>query len=150
MYIVPNNNATLIAQWITGNEVTVTNTLSADSTVEFQSMSPSRCLIRYDDNEVARRNTNAISTFKKNYSLGTHDTTIVSESDDLTNFDNAFDKETTTKIDCSKVKATYLTSPMGNRFENMTDFVFLLILQTFRPVRACCQVVKSLPRLHFL
>ena len=87
-------------------------------------MSPSRCLIRYDDNEVVRRNTNTISTFKKNYSLGTHDTTIVSESDDLTNFDNAFDKGTTTKIDCSKVKATYLTSPMGNGFENMADFVF--------------------------
>lgn len=149
VYIVPNNNATLIAQWITGNEVTVTNTLSADSTVEFQSMSPSRCLIRYDDNEVARRNTNAISTFKKNYSLGTHDTTIVSESDDLTNFDNAFDKETTTKIDCSKVKATYLTSPMGNRFENMTDFVFpanLAIITTSKGVLSGC---KKLTKITF-
>lgn len=149
VYIVPNNNATLIAQWITGNEVTVTNTLSADSTVEFQSMSPSRCLIRYDDNEVARRNTNAISTFKKNYSLGTHDTTIVSESDDLTNFDNAFDKETTTKIDCSKVKATYLTSPMGNRFENMTDFVFpanLAIISTSKGVLSGC---KKLTKITF-
>ena len=105
-------------------------------------MSPSHCLIRYDDNEVARRNTNTISTFKKNYSLGTHNTTIVSESDDLTNFDNAFDKETTTKIDCSKVKATYLTSPM--------TLFSLLIFQIFRPVRVCCQVAKSLPRLHFL
>lgn len=69
--------------------------------------------------------------------MGTHDTTIVSESDDLTNFDNAFDKETTTKIDCSKVKATYLTSPMGNRFENMTDFVFpanLAIITTSKGV----------------
>ena len=124
VYTIPNNDTTLTAEWATGNEVAVTNTLSADSTIEFQSMSPSRCLIRYDDNEVVRRNTNAISTFKKNYSSGTHDTTIVSESDDLTNFDNAFDKETTTKIDCSKVKATYVNSPMGNGFENMTDFVF--------------------------
>lgn len=124
VYTIPNNDTTLTAEWATGNEVAVTNTLSADSTIEFQSMSPSRCLIRYDDNEVVRRNTNTISTFKKNYSSGTHDTTIVSESDDLTNFDNAFDKETTTKIDCSKVKATYVNSPMGNGFENMTDFVF--------------------------
>ena len=124
VYTIPNNDTTLTAEWATGNEVTVTNTLSADSTVEFQSMSPSRCLIRYDDNEVVRRNTNAISTFKKNYSLGTHDTTIVSENDDLTNFNNAFDKDTTTKIDCSKVKATYVNSPMGNNFKNMTDFVF--------------------------
>lgn len=124
VYTIPNNNATLTAEWTTGNEVTVTNTLSADSTIEFQSMSPSRCLIRYDDNEVIRRNSNTVSTFKKNYSSGTHDTTIVSESDDLTNFDNAFDKETTTKIDCSKAKATYVNSPMGNGFENMTDFVF--------------------------
>ena len=124
VYTIPNNDTTLTAKWVTGNEVTVTNTLSADSTIEFQSMSPSRCLIRYDDNEVVRRNTNAISTFKKNYSSGTHDTTIVSESDDLTNFDNAFDKETTTKIDCSKVKATYVNSPMGNNFKNMTDFIF--------------------------
>lgn len=149
VYTVPNNNTTLIAQWITGNEVTVTNTLSADSTVEFQSMSPSRCLIRYDDNEVARRNTNTISTFKKNYSLGTHDTTIVSESDDLTNFDNAFDKETTTKIDCSKVKATYLTSPMGNGFENMTDFVFpvnLSIITTSKGVLSGC---KKLTKITF-
>ena len=124
VYTIPNNDTTLTAKWVTGNEVTVTNTLSADSTIEFQSMSPSRCLIRYDDNEVIRRNTSAISTFKKNYSSGTHDTTIVSESDDLTNFDNAFDKETTTKIDCSKVKATYVNSPMGNNFKNMTDFIF--------------------------
>lgn len=124
VYTIPNNNTTLMAEWVTGNEVTVTNTLSANSTIEFQSMSPSRCLIRYDDNEVIRRNSNTVSTFKKNYSSGTHNTTIVSESDDLTNFDNAFDKETTTKIDCSKVKATYVNSPMGNGFENMTDFVF--------------------------
>ena len=124
VYTIPNNNATLTAEWVIGNEVTVTNTLSADSTIEFQSMSPSRCLIRYDDNEVIRRNSNTVSTFKKNYSSGTHDTTIVSEGDDLTNFDNAFDKETTTKIDCSKVKATYVNSPMGNGFENMTDFIF--------------------------
>ena len=149
VYIVPNNNATLIAQWITGNEVTVTNTLSADSTVEFQSMSPSRCLIRYDDNEVARRNTNAISTFKKNYSLGTHDTTIVSESDDLTNFDNAFDKETTTKIDCSKVKATYLTSPMGNRFENMTDFVFPANLANISTSKGVLSGCKKLTKITF-
>lgn len=149
VYIVPNNNATLIAQWITGNEVTVTNTLSADSTVEFQSMSPSRCLIRYDDNEVARRNTNAISTFKKNYSLGTHDTTIVSESDDLTNFDNAFDKETTTKIDCSKVKATYLTSPMGNRFENMTDFVFPANLANILTSKGVLSGCKKLTKITF-
>lgn len=149
VYIVPNNNATLIAQWITGNEVTVTNTLSADSTVEFQSMSPSRCLIRYDDNEVARRNTNAISTFKKNYSLGTHDTTIVSESDDLTNFDNAFDKETTTKIDCSKVKATYLTSPMGNRFENMTDFVFPANLANISTSEGVLSGCKKLTKITF-
>lgn len=124
VYTIPNDNTTLMAEWVIGNEVTVTNTLSANSTVEFQSMSPSRCLIRYDDNEVVRRNTNTISTFKKNYSSGTHDTTIVSESDYLTNFDNAFDKETTTKIDCSKVKITDLNTPMGNEFENMTDFVF--------------------------
>lgn len=149
VYTVPNNNATLIAQWITGNEVTVTNTLSADSTVEFQSMSPSRCLIRYDDNEVARRNTNAISTFKKNYSLGTHDTTIVSESDDLTNFDNAFDKETTTKIDCSKVKATYLTSPMGNRFENMTDFVFPANLANISTSKGVLSGCKKLTKITF-
>lgn len=149
VYIVPNNNATLIAQWITGNEVTVTNTLSADSTVEFQSMSPSRCLIRYDDNEVARRNTNAISTFKKNYSLGTHDTTIVYESDDLTNFDNAFDKETTTKIDCSKVKATYLTSPMGNRFENMTDFVFPANLANISTSKGVLSGCKKLTKITF-
>ena len=149
VYIVPNNNATLIAQWITGNEVTVTNTLSADSTVEFQSMSPSRCLIRYDDNEVARRNTNAISTFKKNYSLGTHDTTIVSESDDLTNLDNAFDKETTTKIDCSKVKATYLTSPMGNRFENMTDFVFPANLANISTSKGVLSGCKKLTKITF-
>lgn len=149
VYIVPNNNATLIAQWITGNEVTVTNTLSADSTVEFQSMSPSRCLIRYDDNEVARRKTNAISTFKKNYSLGTHDTTIVSESDDLTNFDNAFDKETTTKIDCSKVKATYLTSPMGNRFENMTDFVFPANLANISTSKGVLSGCKKLTKITF-
>ena len=149
VYIVPNNNATLIAQWITGNEVTVTNTLSADSTVEFQSMSPSRCLIRYDDNEVARRNTNAISTFKKNYSLGTHGTTIVSESDDLTNFDNAFDKETTTKIDCSKVKATYLTSPMGNRFENMTDFVFPANLANISTSKGVLSGCKKLTKITF-
>ena len=149
VYIVPNNNATLIAQWIIGNEVTVTNTLSADSTVEFQSMSPSRCLIRYDDNEVARRNTNAISTFKKNYSLGTHDTTIVSESDDLTNFDNAFDKETTTKIDCSKVKATYLTSPMGNRFENMTDFVFPANLANISTSKGVLSGCKKLTKITF-
>lgn len=149
VYIVPNNNATLIAQWITGNEVTVTNTLSADSTVEFQSMSPSRCLIRYDDNEVARRNTNAILTFKKNYSLGTHDTTIVSESDDLTNFDNAFDKETTTKIDCSKVKATYLTSPMGNRFENMTDFVFPANLANILTSKGVLSGCKKLTKITF-
>lgn len=149
VYIVPNNNATLIAQWITGNEVTVTNTLSADSTVEFQSMSPSRCLIRYDDNEVARRNTNAISKFKKNYSLGTHDTTIVSESDDLTNFDNAFDKETTTKIDCSKVKATYLTSPMGNRFENMTDFVFPANLANISTSKGVLSGCKKLTKITF-
>lgn len=149
VYIVPNNNATLIAQWITGNEVTVTNTLSADSTVEFQSMSPSRCLIRYDDNEVARRNTNAISTFKKNYSLGTHDTTIVSESDDLTNFDNAFDKETTTKIDCSKVKATYLTLPMGNRFENMTDFVFPANLANISTSEGVLSGCKKLTKITF-
>lgn len=147
VYTVPNNNATLTAQWITGNEVTVTNTLSADSTVEFQSMSPSRCLIRYDDNEVVRRNTNTISIFKKNYSLGTHDTTIVSESDDLTNFDNAFDKETTTKIDCSKVKATYLTSPMGNGFENMTDFVFpanLANISTSKGVLSGCKKLANI------
>lgn len=149
VYTVPNNNATLIAQWITGNEVTVTNTLSADSTVEFQSMSPSRCLIRYDDNEVARRNTNAISTFKKNYSLGTHDTTIVSESDDLTNFDNAFDKETTTKIDCSKVKATYLTSPMGNGFENMTDFVFSANLSNISTSKGVLSGCKKLTKITF-
>lgn len=124
VYTIPNDNTTLMAEWVTGNEVTVTNTLPADNTVEFQSMSPSRCLVRYDDNEVVRRNTTTISAFQKNYSSGTHDTTIVSESDDLTNFDNTFDKETTTKLDCSKVKATYLNSPMGNEFENMTDFVF--------------------------
>lgn len=149
VYTVPNNNATLIAQWITGNEVTVTNTLSADSTVEFQSMSPSRCLIRYDDNEVARRNTNTISTFKKNYSLGTHNTTIVSESDDLTNFDNAFDKETTTKIDCSKVKATYLTSPMGNGFENMTDFVFPTNLSNISTSKGVLSGCKKLTKITF-
>lgn len=149
VYTVPNNNTTLIAQWITGNEVTVTNTLSADSTVEFQSMSPSRCLIRYDDNEVARRNTNTISTFKKNYSLGTHDTTIVSESDDLTNFDNAFDKETTTKIDCSKVKATYLTSPMGNGFENMTDFVFPVNLSNISTSKGVLSGCKKLTKITF-
>lgn len=147
VYTIPNNNTTLTAQWITGNEVTVTNTLSADSTVEFQSMSPSRCLIRYDDNEVVRRNTNTISTFKKNYSLGTHDTTIVSESDDLTNFDNAFDKGTTTKIDCSKVKATYLTSPMGNGFENITDFVFpanLANISTSEGVLSGCKKLTNI------
>lgn len=149
VYTVPNNNTTLIAQWITGNEVTVTNTLSADSTVEFQSMSPSRCLIRYDDNEVARRNTNTISTFKKNYSLGTHNTTIVSESDDLTNFDNAFDKETTTKIDCSKVKATYLTSPMGNGFENMTDFVFPANLSNISTSKGVLSGCKKLTKITF-
>lgn len=149
VYTVPNNNTTLIAQWITGNEVTVTNTLSADSTVEFQSMSPSRCLIRYDDNEVARRNTNTISTFKKNYSLGTHNTTIVSESDDLTNFDNAFDKETTTKIDCSKVKATYLTSPMGNGFENMTDFVFSANLSNISTSKGVLSGCKKLTKITF-
>lgn len=149
VYTVPNNNITLIAQWITGNEVTVTNTLSADSTVEFQSMSPSRCLIRYDDNEVARRNTNTISTFKKNYSLGTHNTTIVSESDDLTNFDNAFDKETTTKIDCSKVKATYLTSPMGNGFENMTDFVFSANLSNISTSKGVLSGCKKLTKITF-
>lgn len=149
VYTVPNNNTTLIAQWITGNEVTVTNTLSADSTVEFQSMSPSRCLIRYDDNEVARRNTNTISTFKKNYSLGTHDTTIVSESDDLTNFDNAFDKETTTKIDCSKVKATYLPSPMGNGFENMTDFVFPVNLSNISTSKGVLSGCKKLTKITF-
>lgn len=149
VYTVPNNNTTLIAQWITGNEVTVTNTLSADSTVEFQSMSPSRCLIRYDDNEVARRNTNTISTFKKNYFLGTHDTTIVSESDDLTNFDNAFDKETTTKIDCSKVKATYLTSPMGNGFENMTDFVFSANLSNISTSKGVLSGCKKLTKITF-
>lgn len=147
VYTIPNNNTTLTAQWITGNEVTVTNTLSADSTVEFQSMSPSRCLIRYDDNEVARRNTNTISTFKKNYSLGIHDTTVVSENDDLTNFDNAFDKGTTTKIDCSKVKATYLTSPMGNGFENMTDFVFpanLSNISTSKGVLSGCRKLTNI------
>lgn len=149
VYTVPNNNTTLIAQWITGNEVTVTNTLSADSTVEFQSMSPSRCLIRYDDNEVARRNTNTISTFKKNYFLGTHDTTIVSESDDLTNFDNAFDKRTTTKIDCSKVKATYLTSPMGNGFENMTDFVFPANLTNISTSKGVLSGCKKLTKITF-
>ena len=149
VYTVPNNNTTLIAQWITGNEVTVTNTLSADSTVEFQSMSPSRCLIRYDDNEVARRNTNTISTFKKNYSLGTHNTTIVSESDDLTNFDNAFDKKTTTKIDCSKVKATYLTSPMGNGFENMTDFVFPTNLSNISTSKGVLSGCKKLTKITF-
>lgn len=149
VYTVPNNNTTLIAQWITGNEVTVTNTLSADSTVEFQSMSPSRCLIRYDDNEVARRNTNTISTFKKNYFLGTHDTTIVSESDDLTNFDNAFDKGTTTKIDCSKVKATYLTSPMGNGFENMTDFVFPANLTNISTSKGVLSGCKKLTKITF-
>lgn len=149
VYTVPNNNTTLIAQWITGNEVTVTNTLSADSTVEFQSMSPSRCLIRYDDNEVARRNTNTISTFKKNYSLGTHNTTIVSESDDLTNFDNAFDKKTTTKIDCSKVKATYLTSPMGNGFENMTDFVFPANLTNISTSKGVLSGCKKLTKITF-
>lgn len=81
--------------------------------------------------------------------MGTHDTTIVSESDDLTNFDNAFDKETTTKIDCSKVKATYLTSPMGNRFENMTDFVFpanLAIITTSKGVLSGC---KKLTKITF-
>ena len=147
VYIVPNSNTTLTAEWITGNEVTVTNTLSADSTVEFQSMSPSRCLIRYDDNEVVRPNTNTISTFKKNYSLGTHDTTIVSESNDLTNFDNAFDKGTTTKIDCSKVKATSVTSPMGNGFENMTDFVFptnLTIITTSKGVLSGCKKLANI------
>ena len=149
VYTVPNNNTTLIAQWITGNEVTVTNTLSTDSTVEFQSMSPSRCLIRYDDNEVVRRNTKTISTFKKNYSLGTHDTTIVSESDDLTNFDNAFDKETTTKIDCSKVKATYLTSPMGNGFENMTDFVFPANLSNILTSKGVLSGCKKLTKITF-
>lgn len=149
VYTVPNNNTTLIAQWITGNEVTVTNTLSADSTVEFQSMSPSRCLIRYDDNEVVRRNTNTISTFKKNYSLGTHDTTIVSESDDLTNFDNAFDKGTTTKIDCSKVKATYLTSPMGNGFENMADFVFPANLSNISTSKGVLSGCKKLTKITF-
>ena len=149
VYTVPNNNTTLIAQWITGNEVTVTNTLSADSTVEFQSMSPSRCLIRYDDNEVARRNTNTISTFKKNYFLGTHDTTIMSESDDLTNFDNAFDKRTTTKIDCSKVKATYLTSPMGNGFENMTDFVFPANLTNISTSKGVLSGCKKLTKITF-
>lgn len=149
VYTVPNNITTLIAQWITGNEVTVTNTLSADSTVEFQSMSPSRCLIRYDDNEVVRRNTNTISTFKKNYSLGTHDTTIVSESDDLTNFDNAFDKGTTTKIDCSKVKATYLTSPMGNGFENMADFVFPANLSNISTSKGVLSGCKKLTKITF-
>lgn len=149
VYTIPNNNTTLTAQWITGNEVTVTNTLSADSTVEFQSMSPSRCLIRYDDNEVARRNTNTISTFKKNYSLGTHNTTIVSESDDLTNFDNAFDKKTTTKIDCSKVKATYLTSPMGNGFENMTDFVFPTNLSNISTSKGVLSGCKKLTKITF-
>lgn len=147
VYTIPNNSTTLTAQWIAGNEVTVTNTLSADSTVEFQSMSPSRCLIRYDDNEVVRRNTNTISTFKKNYSLGTHDTTIVSESDYLTNFDNAFDKGTTTKIDCSKVKATYLTSPMGNGFENITDFVFpanLANISTSEGVLSGCKKLTNI------
>ena len=112
-------------------------------------MSPSRCLIRYDDNEVARRNTNTISTFKKNYSLGTHDTTIVSESDDLTNFDNAFDKETTTKIDCSKVKATYLTSPMGNGFENMTDFVFPVNLSNISTSKGVLSGCKKLTKITF-
>lgn len=149
VYTIPNNNTTLTAQWITGNEVTVTNTLSADSTVEFQSMSPSRCLIRYDDNEVARRNTNTISTFKKNYSLGTHNTTIVSESDDLTNFDNAFDKKTTTKIDCSKIKATYLTSPMGNGFENMTDFVFPANLSNISTSKGVLSGCKKLTKITF-
>lgn len=149
VYTVPNNNTTLIAQWTTGNEVTIINTLSADSTVEFQSMSPSRCLIRYDDNEVVRRNTNTISTFKKNYSLGTHDTTIVSESDDLTNFDNAFDKRTTTKIDCSKVKATYLTSPMGNGFENMTDFVFPANLSNISTSKGVLSGCKKLTKITF-
>jgi len=147
VYTIPNNNTTLTAQWITGNEVTVTNTLPTDSTVEFQSMSPSRCLIRYDDNEVVRRNTNAISTFKKNYSSGMHDTTVVSESDDLTNFDNAFDKETTTKIDCSKVKATYLTSPMGNGFENITAFVFpanLANISTSEGVLSGCKELANI------
>lgn len=149
VYTVPNNNTTLIAQWITGNEVTVINTLSADSTVEFQSMSPSRCLIHYDDNEVVRRNTNTISTFKKNYSLGTHDTTIVSESDDLTNFDNAFDKRTTTKIDCSKIKATYLTSPMGNGFENMTDFVFPANLSNISTSKGVLSGCKKITKITF-
>ena len=149
VYTIPNSNTTLTAEWITGNEVTVTNTLSADSTVEFQSMSPSRCLIRYDDNEVVRRNTNTISTFKKNYSLGTHDTTIVSESDDLTNFDNAFDKGTTTKIDCSKVKATYLTSPMGNGFENMTDFVFPTNLANISTSKGVLSGCKKLANIKF-
>lgn len=149
VYTIPNSNTTLTAEWITGNEVTVTNTLSADSTVEFQSMSPSRCLIRYDDNEVVRRNTNSISTFKKNYSLGTHDTTIVSESDDLTNFDNAFDKGTTTKIDCSKVKATYLTSPMGNGFENMTDFVFPTNLANISTSKGVLSGCKKLANIKF-
>ena len=147
VYTIPNNNTTLTAQWITGNEVTVTNTLPTDSTVEFQSMSPSRCLIRYDDNEVVRRNTNAISTFKKNYSSDMHDTTVVSESDDLTNFDNAFDKETTTKIDCSKVKATYLTSPMGNGFENITAFVFpanLANISTSEGVLSGCKKLANI------
>ena len=149
VYTIPNSNTTLTAEWITGNEVTVTNTLSADSTVEFQSMSPSRCLIRYDDNEVVRRNTNTILTFKKNYSLGTHDTTIVSESDDLTNFDNAFDKGTTTKIDCSKVKATYLTSPMGNGFENMTDFVFPTNLANITTSKGVLSGCKKLANIKF-
>ena len=149
VYTVPSNNTTLTAQWVTGNEVTVTNTLSADSIVEFQSMSSSRCLIRYDDNEVVRRNTNTISTFKKNYSSGTHDTTIVSDSDDLTNFDNAFDKETTTKIDCSKVKATYLTSPMGNGFENMTDFVFPANLSDISTSKGVLSGCKKLANITF-
>ena len=124
-YEVPfATDITFTAQWTDGNEVDITSTLEEAQTLTFQSFNNSKSLIKYSDNTIQRNNANSVATYKKTYAAGTHTTTIVNDSNAINNFENSFDKSTTTGIDCSRLNITEISSAFANNATALTNFVF--------------------------
>lgn len=124
-YEVPfATDITFTAQWADGNEIDITSTLEEAQMLTFQSFNNSKSLIKYSDNTIQRNNVNSIATYKKTYGAGTHTTTIVNATNAIDNFNNSFDKSTTTGIDCSKLNVTGISSAFANNATALTNFVF--------------------------